>query len=111
MNPSQGAGYRFKSCRGHQNYLVKSNYYQNSPVASCGSLHDFPVYFVRDPGCVCTKPVQFAAHCVPTTRCGPNKNPGSAATETGVKVHVKASSFPNAYSVSKKLPSRKEVLS
>jgi hypothetical protein len=74
-------------------------------------LHDFPVHFVRNPASACTKPVQMAAHHAATAWCRPNENPGSAATETGVKVHVKVSDFPVAYSITREMPSRKEVLS
>jgi hypothetical protein len=60
-------------------------------------LHAFPVHFARNPGFVCTKPVQIAGWSLSSASCGEKRNPGSAATETGIKSTAKASSFPRYF--------------
>ncbi|WP_303704504.1 hypothetical protein [Celeribacter baekdonensis] len=80
---------------GSPNSYVKSNDYWYSLGASCSSLHDYAVCFARNSGFVCTKPVQIAGWSLSSASCGEKKNPGSAATETGIKSTVKASSFPS----------------
>jgi hypothetical protein len=56
-----------------------------------------------------TKPVQPDSAGEDFHRYFEQKNPGSAATETGINSITKASSFPHSSNISDRFPSSREV--
>lgn len=95
---------------GSPNLLVNTGYCTPFVCPLCKIMQNFAASVrehVKNTG---TKPVQPDSTRTESHRHYKQKNPSSAATETGINSLTKASSFPHPYNISDYFPSSGEVL-